>query len=84
LPPAIAHDLRLSLATSLHSVFIAALVVVIVAGLFSLVLKEMPLRTVSNVSEALSSEVGPVAETGAQKAAEATRGRAPTVRSARR
>jgi EmrB/QacA subfamily drug resistance transporter len=72
LPPALAHDLKLSLATSLQSVFVSAFFVVVVAGLVALLLKEIPLRTTSNVSAALSSEIVPVGEEGAQQAAEAT------------
>ena len=83
LPPAIGHDLRLSLATSLHVVFVATLGVAVVASLFSLILKERPLRTTSNVAAALASEVGPVAEEGAQQAAGATAGRPAPARSAR-
>jgi MFS family permease len=81
LPPALAHDLKFGLAASLHSVFIDAFVVVLIAGLLSLLLKEIPLRTTSNVSAALSSEIGPVAEDGAQEAAEATHQTIPSIRS---
>jgi hypothetical protein len=78
IPPALANDLRQSLSSSLHHVFVGVLFVSIVALLFAFVLKEKPLRTTSNVSAALSSEMGPVSEEGAQETAEATHERAPT------
>ena len=72
LPPAIANDLRLSLATALHDVFLGTMWVVALALVCSFLLKEKPLRTTSNLSAALSAEIGPVAEDGAQEAAAAT------------
>jgi EmrB/QacA subfamily drug resistance transporter len=80
-PPAIANDLRLSLSSALHDVFVGTMFVAVIALVFAFLLKEKPLRTTSNVSAALSSEVGPVAEEGTQQAAQATHERAPATRS---
>jgi len=77
-PSAHAEAVRLSLSSSLHDVFLGTLWVALIALVFAFLLKEKPLRTTSNVSAALSSEVGPVAEEGAQEAGEATVERTPT------
>jgi MFS family permease len=79
IPPALANDVRLSLSSALHDVFVGTLLVVTVALFCSFLLKEKPLRTTSNVSAALSSEMGHVSEEGAQEAAEATHPHAPPV-----
>jgi EmrB/QacA subfamily drug resistance transporter len=80
-PPAAENVLRQSLSSSLHDVFVGTMFVSIVALVFAFLLKEKPLRTTSNVSAALSSEMGPVSEDGAQEAAEATHTPAPAGRS---
>jgi EmrB/QacA subfamily drug resistance transporter len=80
---AVRNDFTQSLTASLHSVFIGTMVVGVLAGLCSLLLKEKPLRTVSNVSAALSSEMGPVAAEGAQEAATAAHDRQAASRPAR-
>src|SRR5207237_9477303 len=72
IPPAVHRDVQLSLSSAIHGVFVGTLAVVIVALLCSFLLKEKPLRTTSNVSAAMSSEMGPVAEEAAQEAAEST------------
>jgi MFS family permease len=81
IPAAIARDIGSGLAVSLHSVFVGCLVVGVIAAVASFLLKEKPLRTTSNVSAALSSEVGPVAEEGAQEAAGSTLEPQPTATS---
>src|SRR5207247_11303211 len=68
-PAAIANDLRLSLSSALHDVFVGTMFVAIIALVLAFLLKEKPLRTTSNVSAALSPDVGPVAEAGAREAA---------------
>jgi len=75
LPPVVAHDFREGLSVSLHSVFIGCMVVGAVAAAVSFLLKEKPLRTTSNMAAALSAEVGPVGEEGAQAVAESAAGR---------
>jgi MFS family permease len=82
IPPAIANDVRLSLSSALHGVFVGTLCVVIVAMLCSFLLKEKPLRTTSNLSGTLSSEMSGQSEEGAQQAAEATHDREPAGRTA--
>ena len=84
IPPAIHRDVQLSLSSAIHGVFVGTLIVVIVALLCSFLLKEKPLRTTSNLSVALSSEVAPQSEEGAQETAEATHTGTPPVRSGRR
>jgi hypothetical protein len=74
IPPAIANDVKQSLAISLHEVFVAGIVVVAIAAAISFLLKEMPLRTTSNMSDALSSELGQAGE-GAPEVAEPAVGR---------
>jgi EmrB/QacA subfamily drug resistance transporter len=81
IPHAIAVDVKQGLAVSLHSVFVGGIFVVAIAVAVSFLLKEIPLRTMSNVAAALSSEVGPAGEEGAQEAAEATHEPRPPVRS---
>src|SRR2546430_12840536 len=83
IPPAFANDIRLSLSSSLHAVFVGTLIVVAIAAACSLLLKEKPLRTTSNLSAALSSEIGPVSDEGAQQAAEATQPRPGSVPTSR-
>ncbi|MFN2544127.1 MAG: MDR family MFS transporter [Actinomycetota bacterium] len=70
IPPALAHKLPIGLSVSLHTVFIGCLVVGVIAAAISFLLKEVPLRTTSNVAAALSSELGQGDAEGDQAVAE--------------
>jgi hypothetical protein len=75
IPPALARHLQLGLAVSLHTVFVGCIFVGALAVAASFLLKEIPLRTTSNVAAALSSEMGQGDEAGDQEVAETAVGR---------
>src|SRR5919197_979782 len=67
LPPALAEPVRDSLAAALHTVFLGALAVIVLALVVSFFLKEIPLKTVAhvNVGAEIGSDLGHTPEPAA-------------------
>jgi EmrB/QacA subfamily drug resistance transporter len=81
LSPRIALAARESLASAVHSVFVWALPLVVIALVLALLLREIPLRTTSHVGSAipeagehLSADLGQADDVGAQELAESISG----------